>query len=866
MNYSIEKITTLIGARRIGETDAQIGWLLTDSRSLCFPEETLFFALKSTRNDGHRYIEDLYRRGVRNFVVEAKGIAEYCPNGSVTTMADANFLIVPSPLAALQRLAERHRDEFNIPIVGITGSNGKTMVKEWLYQLLLPSQKIVRSPRSYNSQIGVPLSVWLLNEQTEIGIFEAGISQPGEMMALRDIIQPTIGVLTSLGSAHQENFRSMEEKCLEKLELMHDTEAMVYCSDNDIVSRCIRRMQYKGEKIAWSQCDEQVALFVKRIENKGQSARITYIWQGEENTYSIPFIDEASIEDTITCAAVALRIGLTPGQLADRMPKLEPVAMRLEVKEGQRGCLLINDSYNSDVNSLDIALDFMQRRESAGSLTKTLILSDIFQTGTTPDKLYAQVSDLAVKRGINKFIGIGPELSAQADRIQIADKQFFADVNHFLSSDAFAALHHELILLKGARPFGFDQITEQLEQKVHETILEVNLNAVVENLNYYRSFLKPETKMVCMIKADGYGAGAVEIARTLQDHRVDYLAVAVADEGVTLRKAGITANIMIMNPEMTAFKTMFDYDLEPEVYSFRLLDALIKAARKEGITGWPVHIKLDTGMHRLGFDPVDDMDALIKAARKEGITGWPVHIKHDTGMHRLGFDPVDDMDELIDRLKHQNAVIPRSVFSHFVGSDSDDFDTFSAQQFALFEEGSSKLQSAFSHKILRHIDNSAGIEHFPERQLDMCRLGLGLYGIDSRDNRILNTVSTLKTTILQMHHVPAGETVGYSRKGKLDRDSVIAAIPIGYADGLNRHLGNRHGYCLVNGQKAEYVGNICMDVAMIDVTDIPCQEGDQVEIFGEHLPVTVLSDAIDTIPYEVLTGVSNRVKRVYFQD
>ena len=830
MNYSIEKITTLIGARRIGETDAQIGWLLTDSRSLCFPEETLFFALKSTRNDGHRYIEDLYRRGVRNFVVEAKGIAEYCPNGNVTTMADANFLIVPSPLAALQRLAERHRDEFNIPIVGITGSNGKTMVKEWLYQLLLPSQKIVRSPRSYNSQIGVPLSVWLLNEQTEIGIFEAGISQPGEMMALRDIIQPTIGVLTSLGSAHQENFRSMEEKCMEKLELMHDTEAMVYCSDNDIVSRCIRRMQYKGEKIAWSQCDEQVALFVKRIENKGQSARITYIWQGEENTYSIPFIDEASIEDTITCAAVALRLGLTPGQLADRMPKLEPVAMRLEVKEGQRGCLLINDSYNSDINSLDIALDFMQRRESAGSLTKTLILSDIFQTGTTPDKLYAQVSDLAVKRGINKFIGIGPELSAQADRIQIADKQFFADVNHFLSSDAFAALHHELILLKGARPFGFDQITEQLEQKVHETILEVNLNAVVENLNYYRSFLKPETKMVCMIKADGYGAGAVEIARTLQDHRVDYLAVAVADEGVTLRKAGITANIMIMNPEMTAFKTMFDYDLEPEVYSFRLLDALIKAARKEGITGWPVHIKLDTGMHRLGFDPVDDMD------------------------------------ELIDRLKHQNAVIPRSVFSHFVGSDSDDFDSFSAQQFALFEEGSSKLQSAFSHKILRHIDNSAGIEHFPERQLDMCRLGLGLYGIDSRDNRILNTVSTLKTTILQMHHVPAGETVGYSRKGKLDRDSVIAAIPIGYADGLNRHLGNRHGYCLVNGQKAEYVGNICMDVAMIDVTDIPCQEGDQVEIFGEHLPVTVLSDAIDTIPYEVLTGVSNRVKRVYFQD
>ena len=821
MKYSIEKVTTLIGARRYGHSEGNIRWLLTDSRSLCFPEETLFFALKTQRNDGHRYVGDLYRRGVRHFVVEQ------VPEHFDTIYPEADFLRVPHTLAALQRLAERHRDEFNVPIVGITGSNGKTMVKEWLYQLLLPSQKIVRSPRSYNSQIGVPLSVWLLNEQTEVGIFEAGISQPGEMFALRDIIQPTIGVLTSLGAAHQENFRSMEEKCMEKLELMHDTEAMVYCSDNDTVSRCIRRMQYKGEKIAWSQCDEQAALFIKEIKG-AEATMITYIWKEEENCFTIPFIDEASIENAITCAAVALHLGLTPSQLADRMPRLEPVAMRLEVKEGQRGCVLINDSYNSDINSLDIALDFMQRRETAKS--RTLILSDIFQTGATPEALYAQVSELAVKRGIVKFIGIGPELSAQADRIQIADKQFFMDVPHFLSSEAFSGLRNELILLKGARPFGFDQITEQLEQKVHETILEVNLNAVVENLNYFRSFLKPDTKMVCMIKADGYGAGAVEIAKTLQDQRVDYLAVAVADEGVTLRKAGITANIMIMNPEMTAFKTMFDYDLEPEVYSFRL------------------------------------MDALIKAARKEGITGWPVHIKFDTGMHRLGFDPVQDIDELIDRLKHQNAIIPRSVFSHFVGSDSDGFDDFSAQQFALFDEGSRKLQSVFTHKILRHMDNSAGIEHFPERQMDMCRLGIGLYGVDPRDNHILHTVSTLKTTILQMRHVPAGETVGYSRKGKIDRDSVIAAIPIGYADGLNRHLGNRQGYCLVNGQKAEYVGNICMDVAMIDVTDIPCREGDQVEIFGEHLPVTTLSDALGTISYEVLTGVSNRVKRVYFQD
>jgi alanine racemase len=820
MTYTIEKITTLIGARRYGDQDANVRWLLTDSRSLCFPEETLFFALRTRRGDGHRYIDDLYRRGVRSFVVEQ------VPDHQ---QKDANYLKVPSTLAALQRLAERHRDEFDIPIVGITGSNGKTMVKEWLYQLLLPSQKITRSPRSYNSQIGVPLSVWLLSEQTQVGIFEAGISQPGEMMALHDIIQPTIGVLTCLSAAHQENFRSMEEKCLEKLELMHDTEAMVYPMDDNTVSRCIRRMNYPGEKIGWSRTDSQAPFFVKEVTQSlqmPQSSHITYIYKGEEGAYTIPFIDEASIEDSIVCAATALHLGLTPEEIAERMPALEPVAMRLEVKQGQHGCILINDSYNNDINSLDIALDFMNRRAES----KTLILSDIYQSGEQPIELYRQVNDLCMKRGIDKFIGIGDEVSAHANAFLVGEKYFFATTQEFLASPTFSQLHDEVILLKGARRFGFEHITEVLEQKVHETILEVNLGAVVSNLNYYRSLMKPETKLVCMVKADAYGAGAVEVAKTLQEHRVDYLAVAVADEGVTLRRAGITANIMVMNPEMTAFKTMFDYDLEPEVYSFRLLDALIKAARKEGITGWPVHIKLDTGMHRLGFNPEEDMD------------------------------------ELIDRLKHQQAVIPRSVFSHFVGSDSNQFDEFSARQFQLFDEGSRQLQAAFSHKILRHMDNSAGIEHFPQRQMDMCRLGLGLYGVNPRNNEMINTVSTLKTTILQLRCVKAGDSVGYSRRTILERDSVIGAIPIGYADGLNRHLGNRNGYCIVNGQRAEYVGNICMDVAMIDVTGIDCQEGDMVEIFGEHLPVTVLSDTIDTIPYEVLTGVSNRVKRVFFQD
>ena len=825
MKYTIEKITTLIGARRIGQNDANVGWILTDSRSLCFPEETLFFAIRTQRNDGHNYIPELYRRGVRNFVVET------VPADADSGFRNANFLKVTNTLAALQRLAERHRDEFDIPVVGITGSNGKTMVKEWLYQLLSQKMVVTRSPKSYNSQIGVPLSVWLIDEHTQVALLEAGISQTGEMDKLRDIIQPTIGVLTSMGQAHQENFRSMDEKCMEKLQLMHDAKVVVYNSDDEVVSRCMRRSGYKGQRVAWSKEDPQAALYVKETVTKGNMTTVHYIYNKvEEGTYHLPFIDEASVECSLACAATALYLGLGKEALDVRMSQLEPVAMRLEVKEGQRGCTLINDSYNSDVSSLDIALDFMSRRPDHNGRKHTLILSDIQQSGQQPSQLYRTVSELAEKRGVEKFIGIGPELKENAGEIRIDEKYFFADVEKFVQSEVFGALCDEVILIKGARQFGFDHITEQLEQKVHETILEVNLNAVVANLNHYRSLMKPTTKIVCMVKADAYGAGAVEVAKTLQDHRVDYLAVAVADEGVTLRKNGITSNIMIMNPEMTAFKTMFDYELEPEVYSFRLMDTLIKAAEKEGITGYPVHIKLDTGMHRLGFDPLRDIDGVI------------------------------------DRLKRQNAIIPRSVFSHFVGSDSDDFDNFSARQFQLFDEASTKLQAAFDHKILRHICNSAGIEHFPERQLDACRLGLGLYGIDSRDNHILNTVSTLKTTILQLRQVPKEETVGYSRKGILERDSTIAAIPIGYADGLNRHLGRGRGYCLVNGQKAPYVGNICMDVAMIDVTGIDCKEGDTVEIFGEHLPVTVLSDILDTIPYEVLTGISGRVKKVYFQD
>ena len=821
MTYSIEKIVTLLGARRYGSHAGSISFLLTDSRSLSFPEDTLFFALKSKRNDGHKYIEELYNRGVRNFVVETLPDKEY---------ENVNFLVVPSTLAALQRLAERHRDEFDLPIVGITGSNGKTMIKEWLYQLLMPSMHVTRSPRSYNSQIGVPLSVWRLHEGSEIGLIEAGISEPGEMQRLADIIQPTIGVFTTLGQAHQENFHSLEEKCREKFLLFSNCETLIYPADNDVVFRVLRMSDFHGKKLGWSLTDSSAAFYVKEIIKAEDSTRVNYCFEGVEGEYQVPFISQAAIENSIVCALTALHIGISAEDLADRMAALEPVAMRLEVKEGRNGCTLINDSYNSDLASLDIALDFMHRRPDQKGRRRTLILSDIEQSGMDEKELYRQVSDLVVNRGVERFIGIGSAIKTNANLIKIENSNFYDDTMSFLDSNAFEELHDEVILIKGARRFSFDSITEQLVEKVHETILEVNLSAVVANLNWYRSQMASGTKLVCMIKADGYGAGAVEIAKTLQDHRVDYLAVAVADEGVALRKAGITANIMIMNPEMTSFKTMFDYDLEPEVYSFRLLDALRHAARKEGITGWPIHVKLDTGMHRLGFHPIDDMPRLVEY------------------------------------LKNQNALIPRSVFSHFVGSDDDVFDGFSSRQYDLYLKGAETLQSAFSHHILRHICNSAGIEHFPERQMDMCRLGLGLYGINPRNNNVIHNVSSLKTTILQLREVKAGDSIGYSRRTILEKDSLIAAIPIGYADGLNRRLGNRCAYCMVNGQPAQYVGNICMDVCMIDVTGIACHEGDSVEIFGDNLPVTELSDRLETIPYEVLTGISNRVKRVYFEE
>ena len=734
MTYSIDDIVAMTGAERYGHCPAVISWLLTDSRSLCFPTETLFFALVSRRNDGHNYIRELYNRGVRNFVVSS------LPD-SIEEYEGSNFLLVRDTLAALQALAAAHRKNFDIPIIGITGSNGKTMIKEWLYQLLEPDYAVTRSPKSYNSQIGVPLSVWLLNKQSEIGIFEAGISKKDEMRQLWKIIKPTIGILSNIGLAHQENFQSLQDKCIEKLHLFRDSDVVIYNSDNDLIQSCVDKSVITSREIAWSRKNQDKPLFISSVVKGESSTEITYRYIGLENRFTIPFIDDASIEDVLHCLAVCIYLMIPPEVITERMAKLEPLAMRLEVKDGKQGCIIINDSYNSDISSLGIALDFMARRQDDKSRNRTLILSDILQSGWSVHELYRKVSQLVESRGITKLIGIGDDISSEAKRFDVREKYFFDTTDDFLKSEVMKSFHNEIILIKGARTFEFDRIAERLELKVHETILEVNLQAIADNLNRYRSMLAPETGIVCMVKASAYGSGAIEVAKTLQDRQVDYLAVAVADEGADLRRAGITTNIMVMNPERTSFNTLFDQKLEPEVYSFHLLDMIIRAAEHNGVTNFPIHIKIDTGMHRLGFAP-------------------------------------DDVPELVHRLQRQTAVIPCSVFSHFVGSDSSDFDDFTQLQIERFNKAADTLQAAFKHHILRHICNSSGIERFPSVHYDMVRLGLGLYGINPLDNQPLETVCTLKTTILQIRELEKGETVGYSRKGKITRHSRIAAIPI----------------------------------------------------------------------------------------
>lgn len=821
MDYKIKDIARILGIRSGKWGEETVSILLTDSRRLSFPEQSLFFALRTKTNDGHKYIGELYRLRVRHFVV-----TELPPDAE--TMPEANFLIVKDTIKALQQLAAYHRKRFDIPVIGITGSNGKTIVKEFLYQLLHHEFNIVRSPRSYNSQIGVPLSVWEMNDKHTLGIFEAGISQPDEMERLQPIIAPTIGVITNLGEAHQENFLSFNQKCREKLQLFQDAEAIIYNGDDVLLSQCIEAALLSHKTIAWSRTDTDAPLYISAIEKKEGQTKLRCTLFGIDRHITIPFTDDASIENTIHCLAVMLYLKPTSINELEHFANLEPVEMRLNIKQGIHDCLLINDTYNSDINSLEIALSFQQSRKVDPTTRSTLILSDILQTGMLPKSLYKKVADLVHRKRVQRLIGIGRDLFSFQHLFDI-EKEFYATTEDFIQSGRWRDFRHELILIKGSRRFHFEQISDLLEKKVHETILEVNLDAIVHNFNYYRSRLRPDTKMACMVKAFGYGAGSYEIAKTLQDQRCDYLAVAVADEGAELRKAGISIPIIVMNPEFSSLNVLFEYMLEPEVYSLRLLDAMIRETERRGITSYPIHLKLDTGMHRLGFQP-------------------------------------GDMPEVITRLRLQTGVTVRSLFSHLAGSDEAALDDFTQQQIALYQQAATALEEGLDHPVIKHILNSAGIERFTASQFDMVRLGLGLYGVSASGQSGLKNVTTLKTTILQIQNVPAGDSVGYNRKTFVHRDSRIAIIPIGYADGLDRHLSNRVGSVYIEGKRCPIVGNICMDTCLIDVTDTDAKEGDTLILFGEELPVGEIAARLGTIPYEILTSISPRVKRVYFRE
>ncbi len=821
MKYDISEIITALGIKQKKDVqDAVISTLLTDSRKLSLPEETLFFALTTKTNDGHNYINDLYIQGVRNFVVSK--------NHDISdSHSDANFLIVKDTLAALQKLVAYHRRKFDIPVIGIAGSNGKTVVKEWLYQLLHKDYNIVRSPRSYNSQTGVPLSVWQLDETATLGIFEAGISMPDEMEHLESIIHPTIGVFTKLGEAHQENFASLQQKCNEKLELFINSEVVIYNEDNPIISRCIENMALSHKTFTWSRKNQDNPLYISDIEVMEDKTLIHYSFLGFETDLEIPFVDGASIENALSSLATLLYLRVLPEEISDRMAKLEPVAMRLDVRTGKNNCILINDTYNSDFNSIKIALEFQNQRKMDNPLKKTLILSDIFQSGLLPKTLYKKVSEVINQNNIDKIIGIGHDIS-QFSAVFSMEKEFFETTDEFIKSQVWKHFKDELILVKGARSFHFERIIALLEKRIHDTVLEIDLDALVYNFNFYKSKVNPGVKLISMVKANGYGAGAAEIAKTLQYHRCGYLAVAVASEGVSLREAGITLPIIVLNPEANGFEELYNSNLEPEVYNFRILQTYIKDAESRGVTDYPIHLKLDTGMHRLGF---------VR----------------------------DEIPELINLLQKQKSLQIESIFSHLAASESWVFDEYTTKQIETFEELSTQVEAQLKYKVKRHILNSAGIERFPNNQFDMVRLGIGLYGVSASGVNGLRNVCTLKSTILQIKTLKSNDSVGYGRKEMLDHDARIATIRIGYADGLSRQFGNRKGKVLINGAYAPIIGAVCMDLCMVDVTNIQAKEGDEVIIFGKDLSVVALAEAIDTIPYEILTSVSPRVKRIYIK-
>ena len=837
--YKIEKIAEIITANFLlnEKSDLLIEHLLLDSRKLLFPESSLFFALDGPRRNGISFVKELYNKGVRNFV-----IAETSVNEEFKSYSGSNFLLVEDVLSALHSLAAFHRKQFNIPVIGITGSNGKTIVKEWLYELLHTDYQIVRSPKSYNSQVGVPLSVWQMNETHTLAIFEAGISLPEEMEKLEKIIQPSIGVLTNIGEAHSEGFFTQQQKINEKLKLFLKSDVLIYGADNLDLDLSVNQLIENQKDVIHTQlfswCTQQKGLLevykitkkntqtiISAYDHRKDRAELT-----EQISITIPFTDDASIQNAITCWSVLLYLEIPTSVIEKRMLQLNSVEMRLELKQGINNCSVINDSYSADINSLTIALDFLLQQQQHP--TRTLILSDILESGKSSAELYGAVAAILQKKSIQRFIGVGPEICKLQHLFKnIPQSFFFSSVADCLQQFYSIHFHNETILLKGARVFEFEQISHLLEEKLHQTVLEINLNAVTHNLKAYQQLLNPGVKLMAMVKAFSYGSGGFEIANLLQFNQVDYLAVAYADEGVELRRAGINLPILVLNPEEVTFDLLVKYHLEPEIYSFGILNGFKNYLEKSAVNSYPVHIKLDTGMHRLGFE-------------------------------------ANDLMELGNLLKNSKNFKIQSVFSHLAASESQEHDAFTKLQAEDFLNGCSILQKALGYSFLRHIANTSSIHRHPNLQLDMVRLGIGLYGVDNNleMQARLKNVSTLKTTISQIKKVAAGESVGYNRMGIVNADALVATVRIGYADGYPRVLSNGVGSMWVKGNLVPVIGNICMDMTMLNISGTNIKEGDEVIVFGENLLVTDLAKKAQTIPYEILTGVSQRVKRVYFEE
>jgi len=818
--YTTGEIAEILKATVYGNPKAAIKDIITDSRTPLISDDLLFVAINGKNHNGHNYIAELVKKSVVNFLIE---------NTFFEKLKDikANYIIVNNTLSALQQLAAYHRNNFAPLVVAITGSNGKTILKEWLYQTLHTSLEIVRSPKSYNSQIGVPLSVMLLHDKARLAIFEAGISQPAEMLNLQRIIQPTVGIFTNIGNAHQENFESQVQKISEKALLFSESEAVIYCEDYELIDFVFKTQHQKLKHITWSRKNANSYFFVESVVKQNASTIITSKIKGRSFSLEIPFTDDASAENAVNLWVFLNYMGYEHQFIAKQMKLLVPVAMRLEQKAAINNCTLINDTYNSDIESINIAFNFLTQQTNYTQ--QSLIFSDIQQSNIEEINLYNEVAQLVNRKHLKRFIGIGTIISKFENLFKAEETLFFQTTRNFLEFLPQIKFDTEAILLKGARSFAFEQIAEKLQFKTHRTTLEVNLNALIHNLNVFRSLVKAETKIMVMVKAFSYGSGLNEIANLLHYHRINYLAVAFIDEGITLRKAAITLPIMVLSPEFQFSDLMIENHLEPEIYSFDTLDIFHHSAKLHGAMNYPIHIKLDTGMHRLGF-----------------------------------CEP--DIPLLIAKLKEYDNLSIVSVFSHLATSDSDNYNYFTQFQLSKFELMSAQIIAAFDYKILRHVLNSAGIERFPQAQFDMVRLGIGLYGVSSLKSNKLLQISKLKTNIVQIKKLHRAETVGYSRNGVLTCDSVIATIPIGYADGLNRKLSNRKGKVEVNGKLADIVGNICMDLCMIDITDIEAKVGDEVIIFGGEQTIENLAQTLETIPYEILTSISQRVKRVYFYE